>query len=130
MSCRTGVECPLFTPSGGEPVVRLVDAARRGRGGRNQQLALAALEAFWDDRGRDRGLSFRRDRWRGRPHRRRRVLFDAGVILRPISTGLCREDFLVRNDAYRFFELLGALLKTGPTHTNVGDLRVVVTGRR
>jgi hydroxypyruvate reductase len=35
--------------------------------------------------------------------------------------------FLARNDAYRFFEPLGGLIKTGPTHTNVCDLRVVVT---
>jgi glycerate 2-kinase len=35
--------------------------------------------------------------------------------------------FLARNDAYRFFEPLGALLRTGPTHTNVCDLRVVLT---
>ena len=37
-------------------------------------------------------------------------------------------DYLARNDAYRFFASLGALIKTGPTHTNVCDLRVVVVG--
>jgi glycerate-2-kinase len=35
------------------------------------------------------------------------------------------EDFLARNDAYTFFEKAGGLLKTGPTHTNVCDLRVI-----
>src|SRR5690606_8646780 len=39
---RTG-DGPRCWISGGEPVVKLVDAARRGRGGRNQQLVLAAL---------------------------------------------------------------------------------------
>ena len=58
------------------------------------------------------------------------AFFDAGVIRAARQLGLAPQDFLARNDAYRFFEPLGALLKTGPTHTNVGDLRVVVTGRQ
>ena len=40
MHCEPGPDCLI---SGGEPVVRLVPAERRGLGGRNQQLALAAL---------------------------------------------------------------------------------------
>jgi hydroxypyruvate reductase len=40
------------------------------------------------------------------------------------------DDYLRRNDAYHFFEPLGGLLKTGPTHTNVCDVRVVVVGKR
>ena len=39
--------------------------------------------------------------------------------------GLSPPEFLARNDAYHFFAPLDALLKTGPTHTNVCDLRVV-----
>ena len=39
------------------------------------------------------------------------------------------EEFLARNDAYRFFAPLDALIKTGPTHTNVCDVRVVVVNR-
>ena len=35
-------------------------------------------------------------------------------------------NFLYRNDAYHFFEPLGDLIKTGPTHTNVCDVRVVI----
>ena len=38
-------------------------------------------------------------------------------------------DFLRRNDAYHFFEPRGGLLKTGPTHTNVCDIRVIVVDR-
>jgi glycerate 2-kinase len=38
-------------------------------------------------------------------------------------------DYLSRNDAYRFFDPLGALIKTGPTQTNVCDLRVVLADR-
>ena len=37
-------------------------------------------------------------------------------------------DFLARNDAYTFFDSHGSLLRTGPTHTNVCDLRIVLSG--
>ena len=36
-------------------------------------------------------------------------------------------DFLRRNDAYTFFDLCGGLLRTGPTHTNVMDVRVAAS---
>jgi glycerate-2-kinase len=52
---------------------------------------------------------------------------DWGIIEEAKRRGLDAADFLKRNDAYHFFEPLGALIKTGPTHTNVSDLRVVVT---
>jgi glycerate-2-kinase len=38
-------------------------------------------------------------------------------------------DYLRRNDAYSFFEALDCLIKTGPTHTNVCDVRVVLVDR-
>ena len=34
------------------------------------------------------------------------------------------QSYLAINNSYPFFEQLGGLLKTGPTHTNVMDLRV------
>jgi glycerate-2-kinase len=36
-------------------------------------------------------------------------------------------DHLHRNDAYTFFQLLDGLILCGPTHTNVCDLRIVLT---
>ena len=72
----------------------------------------------------------RRHRRRRRPHRRRR-----GDPRRPncspahASSASIRADFLRRNDAYHFFEPLGGLIQTGPTHTNVCDVRVVVVDR-
>jgi glycerate-2-kinase len=38
-------------------------------------------------------------------------------------------DFLRRNDAYHYFQRTGGLFITGPTQTNVCDLRVVVVSR-
>ncbi len=122
-----GPDCLI---SGGEPVVRLADAARRGRGGRNQQLALAALEAFWEDGGRDVAfLSGGTDGEDG-PTDAAGAFFDAAIIRAARERGLLPSDFLVRNDAYNFFAPLGALLKTGPTQTNVGDLRVVIAKKQ
>ena len=57
------------------------------------------------------------------------AIVDAEVIAGARQLGLNAADYLERNDAYRFFEATGGLLKTGPTHTNVGDLRVVVVRR-
>ena len=36
------------------------------------------------------------------------------------------DDHLDRNDAYSYFEALGDLVVTGPTHTNVNDFRAIL----
>jgi hydroxypyruvate reductase len=121
-----GPDCLI---SGGEPVVRLVEAARRGQGGRNQQLALAALETFWGDGAA--GVAFLSGGTDGEdgPTDAAGAFFDAAIVRAAREQGLSPREFLARNDAYRFFAPLNALLRTGPTHTNVCDLRVVVTER-
>ena len=53
------------------------------------------------------------------------AFFDAGIIQAAHTRGQAPREFLAHNDAYSFFAPLAALLKTGPTHTNVCDLRVV-----
>jgi hydroxypyruvate reductase len=58
------------------------------------------------------------------------AFFDAGILAAAHEQDLSPREFLARNDAYRFFAPLDALLKTGPTHTNVCDLRVVCTRRK
>jgi glycerate 2-kinase len=40
------------------------------------------------------------------------------------------QKFLDRNDSYHYFESLGDLIKTGPTNTNVMDVRIVLVGAR
>ena len=54
---------------------------------------------------------------------------DATVARVSEKLGLGIDGFLHRNDAYHFFQATKSLLITGPTHTNVCDLRVVVTDR-
>jgi hydroxypyruvate reductase len=122
-----GPDCLI---SGGEPVVTLVDASRRGLGGRNQQLVLAALAHLADDgAGGIVLLSGGTDGEDG-PTDAAGAVVDPEVLAAAKRHGLDPADFLARNDAYHFFEPLGALIKTGPTQTNVCDLRVVLVDPR
>ncbi len=126
MRDQPGPHCLI---SGGEPVVRLVESSRRGQGGRNQQLALAALETFWEAGAGDVAfLSGGTDGEDG-PTDAAGAFFDARILQAAGERRLSPREFLARNDAYRFFAPLDALLQTGPTHTNVCDLRVVCTYR-
>lgn len=119
--------------SGGEPTVDLAPADCRGDGGRNQQLVLAALQRLVESSPQDPcrrlvllsggtdgedGPTDAAGAWIGELlDRRIDGVWDRGEIA----------DSLARNDAYHFFQQRGGLLKTGPTHTNVCDLRVLVT---
>lgn len=126
MRGQPGPDCLI---SGGEPVVTLVDTGRRGLGGRNQQLALAALDVLAGDGGQGIALISGGTDGEDGPTDAAGALVDAAVIAAARDAGLHPAEYLRRNDAYHFFEPLGALIKTGPTHTNVCDLRVVVVGR-
>ncbi len=121
MRDRGGPNCLI---SGGEPTVTLVPPDQRGLGGRNQQLALAALEVLGDCHGTCL-LSGGTDGEDG-PTDAAGAWIDSEVASRANERRLSPRDYLERNDAYHFFEQAGGLLKTGPTHTNVCDLRVVV----
>lgn len=130
MLMQSGPDCLI---SGGEPVVTLAPAAQRGLGGRNQQLALAALDELAQIRGDHAGrrlalVSAGTDGEDG-PTDAAGAIVDDAVVRAAIDSALTAADYLARNDAYHFFDAAGGLLRTGPTHTNVCDLRVVVVGR-
>ena len=55
---------------------------------------------------------------------------DETTIARGLSKGLDAADFLERSDAYHYFEQLGDLIVTGPTGTNVRDVRLGLVGSR
>jgi glycerate-2-kinase len=57
------------------------------------------------------------------------AFFDAEIIAAAREKRLDPQNFLARNDAYHFFAPLNALIQTGPTHTNVCDVRVVLTSK-
>jgi len=128
-----GPDCLI---TGGEPTVELADSSIRGLGGRNQQLVLAAIERCFERSNQPIGplldgivlLSGGTDGEDGPTNA-------AGALVTPEMFAAIKDqridiaDFLARNDAYHFFEPLDGLIKTGPTHTNVCDLRVVVVDR-
>ncbi len=115
--------------SGGEPTVTLVDAAQRGRGGRNQQLVLAAVERLWLEPRRTLAILSGGTDGEDGPTDAAGAVADERLMQAARERGLDPGSFLRRNDAYRFFEPLGGLIKTGPTHTNVCDVRVVLVKR-
>jgi len=47
-------------------------------------------------------------------------------LQRAAALQLRLSDHLDRNDAYGFFQALGDLVVTGPTHTNVNDFRAIL----
>ena len=126
MRSEAGPDCLI---SGGEPVVRLVDSSRRGLGGRNQQLALAALQSLAADGAEGMELLSAGTDGEDGPTDAAGAFCDASVLKAAGRLGLDPADYLARNDAYRFFGPIGGLLKTGPLDTNVGDVRVVVVAR-
>jgi glycerate-2-kinase len=133
MRDEAGPDCLI---TGGEPTVRLAPPHVRGRGGRNQQLVLAALEHLLalgpaSRRGPIAGLALLSGGTDGEdgPTDAAGAYIDASVVAAMQAHELAPGEFLRRSDAYHFFAPLDALLKTGPTNTNVCDLRVVVVDR-
>ena len=126
MRSERGPDCLI---TGGEPVVKLSAAATRGLGGRNQHLALAALQQ-WESQSCD-GIVLLSGGTDGEdgPTNAAGAVIDSETLLRAKRRGLSPLEFLQRNDAYHFFEQAGGLILTGPTHTNVCDVRVVVVDR-
>jgi glycerate 2-kinase len=130
MRSELGPDCLI---SGGEPTVKLIDESIRGKGGRNQQLALAALaELSESGNGNCEGIALLAGGTDGEdgPTDAAGALVTPEVQQESARLNLEPNDYLHRNDAYRFFEVTGGLFKTGPTQTNVCDLRVVVTVRQ
>ncbi len=120
---------PRCLISGGEPTVKLVEAARRGMGGRNQQLVLAAAERLQSDFPRGVVILSGGTDGEDGPTDAAGAWVDASVVAQARELGLEPAAHLARNDAYHWLEPLDALIKTGPTDTNVCDVRVVLVSR-
>jgi hydroxypyruvate reductase len=54
------------------------------------------------------------------------AIIDSTTIERSRKIGLDANDYLNRSDSYSFFVALGDAIETGPTGTNVRDLRILV----
>ena len=114
---------PACVISGGETTVTL---RGNGLGGRNQEFVLAAaLEiSGWPATVI---LSAGTDGTDG-PTDAAGALGDGNTVERAEVLGLKPQIFLSENNTYRFFEQLGDLMITGPTNTNVMDLRIMLVG--
>jgi hydroxypyruvate reductase len=108
--------------SGGE--TRVVLGASSGRGGRNLEY-LAGLAAELDGCPGAYALAADTDGIDGHGDH-------AGAIVTPqtraraSADGFSVGEALATHDTYRFFDACGALLKTGPTRTNVNDFRLIL----
>lgn len=139
MLSHKGPDCLIM---GGEGTVRLAPPELRGRGGRNQQTVLAALCELWQEDENDAERRATLDDALGAwvilcggtdgedgPTDAAGAWIDSESIAAARAAGLDPFAALAANSGYDFFAKLGTLLKTGPTHTNVCDLRVAVVGR-
>ena len=108
---------PFCLIAGGETTVTIKG---NGKGGRNQELALAAVDELRDLKN-VLLISFATDGDDG-PTDAAGAVVTGESAQRAATLGLNAAGSLSRNDAYPFFQALGDLLKTGPTGTNVNDL--------
>jgi glycerate 2-kinase len=112
---------PACIISGGETTVMIKGS---GLGGRNQEFALAAALEI---QGFEKIvlLSGGTDGTDG-PTDAAGAIADHTTVERARAMGLNPKAHLENNDAYPFFQRLGDLLITGPTHTNVMDVRILL----
>lgn len=114
---------PVCVLTGGETTVTI---SGEGRGGRNQEFALAAALAI-DGVKNVVVLSGGTDGTDG-PTDAAGAMADGATVARARENDLEPKDFLRRNDSYTFFHKLDDLIKTGPTRTNVMDIYMLLIG--
>jgi hydroxypyruvate reductase len=118
------MEPPVCVLAGGETTVTLQGD---GRGGRNQEFALASALAI-EKLDNIIVLSGGTDGTDG-PTDAAGAIADGNTVARALKESLDPKDYLLRNDSYSFFQKLDDLVITGPTRTNVMDLYMLLVGR-
>jgi len=118
---------PCVILSGGETTVTIrprQPGAAKGRGGRAGEFCMGLAQAL-QGQGGVWALAADTDGIDGvEDNAGARVAPD--TLQRAAALQLRLSDHLDRNDAYGFFEALGDLVVTGPTHTNVNDFRAIL----
>jgi glycerate 2-kinase len=118
---------PCVILSGGETTVTVrkqPPGTPRGRGGRAGEFCMGLAQALQGQAG-VWALAADTDGIDG-------VEDNAGAFVAPdtlqraLAQGMKVDAWLARNDAYGFFQPLGDLVVTGPTHTNVNDFRALL----
>ena len=113
---------PLAVIASGETTVKVIG---KGRGGRNQEMALALAGILAGNGDEMAFASIGTDGIDG-PTDAAGAFADSATMSRARQQGMDPDAFLADNNAYAFFERLGDLLITGPSTTNVGDLQIVL----
>jgi glycerate 2-kinase len=119
------VQKPACIISGGEPVVTIKG---KGKGGRNQEMALAFLAEIQRCPGDFQGVFFLAAATDGNdgPTDAAGAFASTEVLQQAEEMGLSLDDALNNNDSYHFFQACDRLYKTGPTKTNVCDLQLLL----
>jgi len=113
---------PMAVIASGETTVKVVG---KGRGGRNQELALSVAKALAADSSDIALASIGTDGIDG-PTDAAGAYVDRTTLHRASRQSVDAEAYLADNNAYAFFQRLDDLIITGPSTTNVGDLQVVL----
>lgn len=114
--------------SGGEPVVHLTTTHWPRKGGRNQELVLAAAKQLQATGSQGIVVLSAGTDGEDGPTDAAGAVIDSALLEVAAEQQLHLDEFLEINNSYPFFEKIGGLIKTGPTHTNVMDLRIGLIG--
>ncbi len=119
---------PCCIIGGGETTVTIRGG---GLGGRNQELALSYVNELDRNPRHAEGVAFLSASTDGNdgPTDATGAFASLGVLAAAREQQLAPADYLAANDAYHFFERLGALHKIGTTGTNVCDIQVLIVER-
>lgn len=118
-------QTPCCLIAGGETTVTIKG---KGKGGRNQEFALSFLSEIENDPASAQGiylLSASTDGNDG-PTDAAGAFASLDVLHESYQKHLSINEYLKNNDAYRFFDQIGYLFKTGPTNTNVCDIQLIL----
>jgi hydroxypyruvate reductase len=111
---RNKNSCLIF---GGEPTVQVKG---KGRGGRNQELVLQILKLIHNSNHHMLISSTSTDGIDGN------TTYSGALIENNLSDLQKISSYLENNDSHSFFKKYGGLIKTGPTHTNLMDVGLII----
>jgi hydroxypyruvate reductase len=117
------LRAPALLLSGGETTVT-IGGGGAGRGGRNTEfllglaVALNGAERIWATAGDTDGIDGTEDA--------AGALVTPDTLARARAAGLDPRGVLAAHDSYALFSAIGDLVKTGPTLTNVNDVRAIL----
>lgn len=115
------VKRPACIISGGETTVTVTG---KGLGGRNMEFAIqSALHIDGNENITIAGVGT--DGTDG-PTDAAGAVADGSTVKRGADLGIDINEYIKNNDSYHFFEKTGDLIKTGPTNTNVMDIRIML----